>query len=82
VNAKSPRFLVLVDVPHISRRSAVIAVISEATSGTVRCVVAFTNFKGGGHDEQLQYVCSYLLMLCKLWNIVTLLKFNLDGKRS
>jgi hypothetical protein len=22
------------------------------------------------------------LMLCKLWNIVTLLKFNLDGKRS
>jgi len=59
---------VLVDVPHISRRSAV---ISEATSGTVRCVVAFTNFTGGGHDEQLQYVRSYLLMLCKLWNIVT-----------
>ncbi len=79
VNAKSPRFLVSVDVPNISRRSAV---ISEATSATVRCVVAFTNFTGGGHDEQLQYVHSYLLMLCKLWNIVTLLKFNLDGKRS
>jgi hypothetical protein len=43
---------VSVDVPHISRRSAV---ISEAASGTVRCVVAFTNFTGGGHDEQLQY---------------------------
>lgn len=47
-----------VDVPHISRRSAV---ISEATLGTVRCVVAFTNFTGGGHDEQLQYVRSLFI---------------------